>query len=201
MADNTTVKNASGTTVTVRTIDNGGIQLPVHTLSDSSGVSTIQIDTAGRIPLKMISTITNVTLTLDTAAYADGDLMADTQEVANCFPINSGTGVLNTVTVIDEDDQGQPFDLVFLDSNNTLGSENVPPTISDTNARAVLGWVPIKTTDYIDLGGVRVATISGLSLNIKANTGNNDMYVAAISRGTGTYTASGVLLRIGVTCD
>jgi hypothetical protein len=168
----------------------------------ASAVTALQIiddwDSSDSCKVVTPISITTVTLSLDTSAYADGDVLADTQIVTNCFRINDGFGVIDSITVLDEDDQGAGFDLIFLDSNVSLGTENAAPSITDANARNILGWVRVSAADFIDLGGSRLATLTGLSLAVKAVSGTDDMYVAAISRGTGTYTASGIQLRIGI---
>jgi hypothetical protein len=143
----------------------------------------------------------DVTLSLDTSAYADGDLLADTQEVSGALTVANGTGVIQSITVIDEDDQGVAMDLVFLSANNTLGTENSAPSITDAHARDILGRVRVNASDYIDLGGVRIATVVGVGIGIKAGSGVDDIWVAAITRGAPTYTASGVRLRIYIAND
>ena len=201
MADNISVKDAAGSTVVVRAEDNTSVFLPLHGIADTTGANVASVDSASALKVATQSTITTVTLSLDTAAYADGDVLADSQIVTACFSKNDGFGVLNSITVLDEDDQGQGLDLVFLSSNVSLGSENAAPSITDANARNILGWVRISASDFIDLGGSRLATISGISLHVKPVSGSDDMYVAAISRGTGTYTASGIQLLLGISCE
>lgn len=145
--------------------------------------------------------VVDVTLTLDTSAYADGDVMADTQSVANAVRLNAGRAVLHSVTVLDEDDQGGSFDIIFLDANNSLGTENSAPNISDANARAILGMVRISAADFIDLGGCRLATRSGIGLVLKAGAGTTTIYLGTVMRGAGTYTANGVRLKLGFLWD
>lgn len=141
----------------------------------------------------------DVTLSTDTAIYADGDLLADTQSIANAFLKAGGTLVLNSVLVYDEDDQGVAMDLVFLSAANTLGTENAAPSITDALARDIVGKLSIATGDYTDLGGVRVAQKTDLNMILKAAGTSRILYVAAITRGgTPTYTASGIRLKLGV---
>lgn len=147
------------------------------------------------------SVVLDVTLSLDTSAYADGDVLADTQTITSAFRVTDGTGVIQSLQVLDEDDQGMGMDIIFLDAANSLGTENSAPSITDANARNILGRVSVISGDYIDLGGVRHACKTGLGLVVKALSGANTLAVAAISRGTGTYTASGVRLRIGLLQD
>lgn len=142
-------------------------------------------------------TVVDLTATLDTSIYAGGDLLFDTQELAGVARINAGVVVLESITVIDEDDQGVAFDIYFLDANNTLGTENSAPTISDANARNILGWILIGAADYKDLGGVRIACVRGIGLEMKAGAGTTSLYVAGVTGGTPTHTASGLRFKFG----
>jgi hypothetical protein len=145
--------------------------------------------------------VVDVTLTLDTSAYAGGDLLADTQSFTG-VRVNGGRAILQSVTVIDEDDQGAAFTIYFLSANNSFGTENSAPSISDANARDVLGWVDVSTADYKDLGGVRVASVKGIGLLLEAAGGSTSLYLAVVNgTGTPTYTASGVKLKLGLLWD
>jgi len=147
------------------------------------------------------SNLVDVTLSLDTSIYASGDVMADTQVVTGAMRITDGTGTLATVVVFDEDDQGIAFDLVFFSANRSLGTENSAPNISDANARDILGIVSIAGGDFVDLGGVKIANKVNIGMPVRAASGTADIYVGAITRGTPTYTASGVRLRLGFIQD
>lgn len=143
--------------------------------------------------------LVDVTLSLDTSAYAASDLLADTQVVTDAFRAADGVGILQSVLLIDEDDQGVALDLYFLAANNTMGTENSAPSISDANARDILCRVRVAAADYTDLGGVRVADLTGIGHVIKAAAGTANIYVAAVNgSGTPTYTASGLKLRLGI---
>lgn len=144
---------------------------------------------------------TDVTLSLDTNIYADGDVLAATQVVSNAVRIDDQPGMLVSVAVIDEDDQKAAFDLYIFSANVSLGTENAAPDITDANARNYCGHVAIAAGDYKDLVGVSVAVLYDINLPIKPISGTNDIAIAAISRGTGTYTASGLKLRLGILCN
>lgn len=220
MADNITVKDASGSNVVVRAVDNTSVFLPGHALAKSDGTAFAPVDgTAGLkvdlgadndvtvtttattpIDVSTLLKITNVTLSLDTNAYASGDVLADSQIISACLRENDGTGTITNVTLTDIDDQGQGLDLLFLDANVSLGTENAAPSITDGNAANILGWVRINASDWIDLGGVRLASVP-CTIPVKGVSGADDLYIAAISRGTGTYTASGIVVRVAIACD
>lgn len=149
-------------------------------------------------PASDAAQVVEVTLTLDTAAYVAGDVLSDTATVPNAVWTNGARGRLVSVVVIDEDDQGVAFDLVFLSANRSLGTKNAAPDISDADARDILGFVSLAAGDYIDLGGVLVATRSGLDLMLEAAAGSRDVYLGTITRGVPTYTANGLKLRLGI---
>ena len=142
--------------------------------------------------------VLDLTLSLDTNIYADGDVLADTQSLASFFRVAGGVTLLESVHVLDEDDQGIAFDLIFLNASTSLGTENSAPNISDANARNIIGRVPVATGDYTDIGTSRVATVGALNRVLKAASDSTTIYVAAISRGTGTYTAAGIRLKFGI---
>lgn len=148
--------------------------------------------------------VRTVTLSLDTSAYASGDLLADTQEVPFAFDETDSAGILQSIEVIDKDDQGAAFDIYVLDANVSFGTENSTPSISDTNAESILPGMPIAvgTGDYKDLGGVKVAGLSTLALPVKSAVQSRSIYIAVVNgSGTPTYTASGIVIRLGILRD
>jgi len=171
------------------------VKLDVGAAGSSSPVSpTVNLPAAP--PLALIS----VTLSLDTAAYASGDLLADAQEVAGVSLATGGEAELVSLTAIDEDDQGAAFDVYLTSASTTWGTENSAPTVSDAAARSIQAVIPIATADYKALGGVRVAQ-PRLAQNIGvvcSCVGGTSLYVAVVNgSGTPTYTASGVRLVFG----
>lgn len=129
-----------------------------------------------------------VNLTVDTSAYASGDLLSDRVEVSICSLLAGEKlqGEVIGITLLDKDDEGAAIDLIFLDSDVSLGTINSAPTLSDANAQAVFGAVSV--TSYTDLGGCRVANPYHEPLPFESADGS--IYVAAIVRGAPTYTAA-----------
>jgi hypothetical protein len=147
------------------------------------------------------SSYIDVTLVLDTNAYADGDLLSDRVVVTNAMRIADATGVLQSIQLLDEDDQGIALNLIFLSADVSLGTINSAPTITDANTRNILGFVTISSGDYIDIGGSKIATKTGVGLVVKPVSGSRNLYVAAVIRGIGTYSTSGIKLRLGFLQD
>ena len=136
-----------------------------------------------------------LTLSLDTNVYASGDVLAATQEVPSWAAANArAQSFLQSIVLIDADDQKAAMDLIFFASNVSLGAENAACSIDDTDALQCLGTVPIETTDYVDLGGVAVATVRNIGLSLVTPA----LYVAVRSRGTPTHSASGLTLKLSL---
>jgi hypothetical protein len=142
--------------------------------------------------------VVEVALTLDTAAYASGDLLVDSTAFVGAR-VADGHAVLQSLLLIDEDDQKMAMTIYFVSANADFGTVNSAPSIADAAARDILGFVDIGVGDYKDLGGVSVACIKGIGLELEAGTGVTTVWVALVN-GTGapTYTAAGLRLRLGL---
>lgn len=142
----------------------------------------------------------SVTLTLDTGAYASGDLLSDSAAIAGALRVSGGNAELVSVMVIDEDDQKQAIDIYITSSSSSWGTFNAAPTITDAVARSIQAHIPIAAADYKDLGGVAVAQ-PAIAKNIGVvceGSGSTSLYVATVcNSGTPTYTASGIKLVFG----
>jgi len=138
--------------------------------------------------------VVTVTCSLPTGALTANDVMFDTQEIAGAARTSGGQVILESVTVLDKDDQGAEFDLLFLDANTSIGTEDSAVSISDSDAEDIVGIVNVAEADYADLINSQVATVKGIGLEMQAS-GSTSLYVAGVTRGTPTYTASGVIIK------
>lgn len=147
--------------------------------------------------------VVTATMSMDTSAYANGDLIADTQAIDGVFRITNGTGIIRSLVVIDEDDQTlYTFSVYFLDGSGSLGTENSAPSATDAVCRTVLARVDFATTDGVDLGGSKVYSKHGLFIPVSAIADTDDLGLALVCiTGTPTHTASGIRVRIGITQD
>ncbi len=157
------------------------------------------VDIAGRTKVNMVEerVVLDVTPTCDTSAYTAGDVLFDTITCGTVARRNGDVVVLESVTILDEDDQtAAAMTLYFFDSNNSLGTINGAPNISDANARKLLGWVPVASGDWVDVGGAKIACVRGINLTMKTDAASQIIYVAATCAGTPTQTASGIKLKL-----
>lgn len=144
--------------------------------------------------------VKELTLSLSTDAYASADVMADTQEVTGAVRENGGSGMIMSIVALDKDDQAKAFDVVFLQKNVSIGTENSAVSVSDTNAEEIIGIVSIIEGDYVDLANSQVATVRNIGLPIDLEDGTS-LFVATVARGAPTHTSSGVMLKIGILQD
>ena len=147
--------------------------------------------------------VKDATFTVDTSAYASGDLIADTLALSSAFRVSDGSGVLQSLCLIDKAAQGVALYVVLLSSTTSLGTVNAAPNISDANAVNILGVVSIGTSDYVTVSGTKVATIRNIGLPIKAISGTANLGAAILnSTGTPTFgTASDLVARFGILQD
>ena len=147
----------------------------------------------------MGANLITITPTLDTNAYADGDVLFAPTEIKEAAEFAGGITMLQSVTAIDASDQGQPFDLLFFNGASvSLGSLNGAPSISDSDAQSFhIGRVQVQSSDYYDLGGCRVAGLNAIGRIMLSLPTSRSIYCAGISRGAGTYAASALTIRLG----
>lgn len=205
MADNLTTTTTVSTVPSgsvIATDDAGGVHIQLMKLVDGTSDSTTRITGAnGALDVSTRSTVVDLTLSLDNGnVYADGDVLAATQELASAVRADGWGGVLVSMGLIDDDDQGQALDVVLFDSNVALGTENLAVSIADGDADNILGIIEVAGTDYVDLVNSQWVSKTNLGIVVLPASGTS-LYVAAISRGTGTYTTSGITLRFGILWD
>lgn len=141
--------------------------------------------------------VVTVTPTLDTSAYASGDLLFDSTEAANAARSAGNTTLLESVTIIDKADQKVAFTLVFANANTDFGTANSAPNPDDTETATIVGHVAIAATDYLDMGGASVACIRNLGL-LMQTSGTTSLWIAGVnSTGTPTYAASDLVFYLG----
>lgn len=142
--------------------------------------------------------VIDVTLTADTAILASGDVMVVPQEITSVFRQNAGRVRLESIVVLDGDDQGTAIDLVFSDANITLGTLNAAISVSDADAAKIIGHVSVAAADFKDYINSQIAVKTGVGIVMEAAAASTSLWVSAVCRsGTPTYTAAALKLKLG----
>lgn len=149
--------------------------------------------------------VIEVVLSLNTGAYADGDLLADVQAIDDAC-LEHSTCTLQSIRLLDISDQGQALDILIVGSNTSMGTENSAFAPSDAAASEILTAVSIAAGDYVDFANSQMATKTlgdkGMGVKLAPTDATlKALYVAAVSRGTGTYAAAGIELLLGFMRD
>lgn len=137
-----------------------------------------------------------LTFSLDTSAYAANDVLADRQEITNVLREVGLGAVLTDLVILDKDDNtAAAMDVYFLNADVALGTENAAISITDANAEYILGVVSIAAGDWKDLINSKLAHIRNINMVVKGVSGSTSIYVALVTAGTPTQTASGIVGR------
>lgn len=143
--------------------------------------------------------LVNVTLSTDTAAYANGDLIADTQVITDALREKNGCANLRSFTMIDQADQGVALDVYLMSGSGSFGTENAAPSIADADALTICCIIPIASGDWKDIGGSRVVHFGNINKIVQAAPGTRDLYIAVVNgAGTPTYAADSLVCRLGI---
>ncbi len=176
----------------------GNAVLGVTGIVDSAGN---EVGASNPLPVMFPSSrVFSSDLTLDTSAYAVGDTLASILEITNATLGSAGTGTIQSITIIDKDNQRQPLDLVFFDRSVTVGTSNAAWAVSDSDLANALGIVKIEGADYTELNGNAIATVTPPPIGIQPSSGTS-IYLGTVSQGTGTYAANGLAVVITIARD
>lgn len=149
---------------------------------------------------KMDVDLITVTPTCDTSGTNIHDVLFDYIEIPNAVAVDGGTAIIQSIQLLDEDDQGGTIDLVFQTDNTSLGDLDAAIDIEEADARDILGYVTMS--NYFDGITWQMVTKNNIGLVVKAASGSRSIYVAgAIRTDSLTYTASGIQLKFGMVKD
>ena len=145
----------------------------------------------------------DVTLTTDAAAHGNNDVIAQSIEIPNAVAVEGGSAIIQSIMILDEDDEAPSIDLIFQTDNTALASdEGEIVNISDANARNILGFVNVS--NYTDLLNCQVGIKTNIGLVVKAASTTKSIFVHAVNRSGGTYTPAATTdlkMKIGIVKD
>lgn len=137
-------------------------------------------------------------------AYGNGDVMAITALMGVGTRVNGGSMLPLSMIILDEDNQGGAFDILFFKTMVNIGTINNPYDITDEEMRDYLGRIVVTASDYVTWTNNKTAMIQPgdtgwkISSVLQSASDSTNLYIAAISRDTKTYTTSGIKLRFAI---
>lgn len=144
--------------------------------------------------------IVRFTPTVDTAAYAAGDVLFNTTAVTvSNNTSQAARGTILSASIVDRNDNATPpaVTFYFLNGNTTFGTVNAtPPSITDDAAStSLIGSCTV--TANADLGGCRFGEASGLVIPFEL-TGNTLWVAATIGSAVTFASASDLRVRLSI---
>ena len=153
---------------------------------------------------KMDVDVITKTVVSTTNACSDAEVIFKGDEIENAVAVAGGTCILQSVGLLDDDDNGGTIDLVFFDSNVELDDSDDGTVIDAADGSipdSILGVVTIST--YFDGVAWKYGHKENIGLVLKAASDSKSIYVAGVNRSGGdlTWTASGIRLKLGIVKD
>lgn len=148
--------------------------------------------------------VVQVTPTVETSAYADGDLVGEKLTLTNAGRIEGGSLIVHSIVLADKAKQSAALDVVFFfaDPSGTTFTDNAALDVADADLEKIAGVVSIAASDYADFNDNSVATVRNIGLLVDLPDGERDLYACLVTRGTPTYVETDdVDLSVGILQD
>ena len=151
-------------------------------------------------------TIIDVTPTLSTNAYADGDALFNYTEIPRAVLGNGGCSELVNVTVTSKKASWTTMEIILMSNAQSLESANdeMNITAGEGAAAGFLGWVDMPSAGALDMGDavfanpVPAVAKPKLPFFLQAGSGSTSVYFSAIIGGTVTFAASDLTFRFHI---
>ncbi len=166
--------------------------------------SISEFSTTERLNKQAIDVI-SVTLTTDAETIGDNKVFAQAIEIPFATSVNGGSGIIKSITILDQTTTGPAMDIIFSSVNTSITQDEgkaVGEDVDDLDSALVnmLGVVKIVAGDYTNLADSSLASKSAIDLGIQSASGSTSIFASAINRSGGNFVASSTsVLRMKVT--
>lgn len=127
-----------------------------------------------------------ITPTIDTAAYAQHDVVGGLLDIEHFFGESSVQAILESIVILDRHKQAKDLDLLFFAKNPSASTitDNAALSLHDDDASKFLGYLSFGVTgaDYVDFGGFSMAQMKDINMALKGEPGNSTLYMAVVCR-------------------
>lgn len=131
----------------------------------------------------MASEPLSLTFSSSTDSHSAGDVVAAPQELVG-FSRENGRGVLiQSVTLIAEQDSAVSLDLVFLNANGSIGAESAAYTMTDAVALTCVGILNMPAANYFDSVDNQVCVVRNVGLIMHPAANSTSLWVGLVARG------------------
>ncbi len=142
---------------------------------------------AGILPIETEIVVVRVKPVIGTGAYASGDALGAKFGLPDVVREKGGAAILESVVVLDQDDEGVQIDFPLFARNFTATADNAAFAVTDADLEFCVGVVSVS--NYANFSVNQVGTARGLGLALVIPTGR-DLFCQAVVRGTPTFAAT-----------
>ncbi len=139
--------------------------------------------------------------TISTSVYVAGYTVGAIQTLTNAVTKSGGTGILESLTLLDKSNQKAAMDIFIFDVNPAAATTTDHAAfVFSTNDVNVIARVSVAASDYVTVNSEAIAVKSGLGIAVQAS-GSANLYAVAVTSGTPTYAATALQWVWGILQD
>jgi hypothetical protein len=149
------------------------------------------------------TTIIKDTSVVTAAAYTAGNAVGAKRTLTSAVRVNGGTGILQSVTLLDRANQKAAMTLFIFDANPAAATiTDKAAFVFSTDDLKVIAQINISASDYVTTNSKALVTYGGLGIPLKNAEASTSLYAALVTTGTPTFAATtDVQLEIGILQD
>ena len=137
-----------------------------------------------------VPTTISVTPAISAAGiYAAGDALGGLLTFANAADSDYGSGVIQALVVIDNDQEMDGLELHLFNQAFTPTANNAPFDPTDADLENWIGFLEVAAGDYADLNDNSAAILRNQNLPFNLVSGGTSLFGQLVTRATPTYTA------------
>ena len=153
---------------------------------------------------EMKTKVFTITPTTATSEAGTNEVVFQADELSNFMSEKGGTAIIQSITILDDDDNGQALDIVFMDTADVLDATVAGSTVVDAAdgdiPDAILGFVNVS--NYFDGVLWQVGQKDNIGLAIQSASATRSIFISAVNRGAAAiWTVAGLRLKIGYIQD
>jgi hypothetical protein len=152
---------------------------------------------------EMKTKVFSITPTTATAEAGTDEVIFQADELSNFMSVKGGTAIIQSITLLDDNDFGETIELLFMEDDSRLdGTVDAGSAIDgdDTVGSKILGVVTVS--NYFDGVSWKFGQKENIGLAIKAVSTTRSVWLSAVNRGTARdWDTNGLHLKIGYIQD
>lgn len=192
MADNIAITAGSGTTIATDNIGGTNYQR-VKIDNGADGVSGGDVCSTNPLPVNQTPFVhLTAAPTVTAGSYTTGQVVGGLISLSGAARVNTGSGIIQTVSVTVKTALTAPFDVLFFDTNPTNGTYTDNQAIAlGTDGQFLCGVA--HCTDLISGGTPQILQAANLALPFSLSAAATTLYAVIVMRGGETLASTSAI--------